>query len=120
MNEFLNVVIVISRCSPSRQSFGIRVEERLPGQWVGNWAFAIKEAVAKKEGYVSSEVRGSFEFDSEYPGCPHCGASSIFKCGMCNKIGCWDAEVRVVTCPWCGKTDELAGHIESFIVGGDY
>jgi hypothetical protein len=74
------VVIVMAKCSHSKQSYGIRFEQKLPHQWVADWAFAIKEAAAKREGYDRSEIMGSFSFDAAYPGCPHCESPGIFKC----------------------------------------
>jgi hypothetical protein len=112
------VVIVMARCSHSQQSFGIRFEQKLPNQWVADWAFAIKEAAAKREGYDKSEIAGSFGFDAAYPGCPYCEASGIFKCS-CGKVACWDGKCRKVTCPWCGRSSEIAGEIESLSVGKD-
>ena len=119
MNELLNVVIVMSRCSSTKQAFGIRFEEKSQGRWIADWAFVIKEASAKKEGYDRSEIRGTFGFDRAYPGCPHCHSVSIFKCG-CDKVACCDTEQRAVTCPWCGSTGELSGQVEKLHAGGDY
>ena len=118
MSELPNVVVVMARCNRSRQSFGIRLEEKARGRWIANWAFAIREETAAKEGYGQSEITGVFGFDSAYPGCPHCHAPSIFQC-VCGKVACWDGESRVVTCPWCGTTVELREPIESLTVGGD-
>ena len=66
------VVIIMARCSHSKQSFGIRLEEKLTSQWMADWAFPIKEVAAKREGYDKSEIAGSFSVDDAYPGCPHC------------------------------------------------
>lgn len=112
MSETGSVVIVVARCSRGQGSFGIRFEERAPGEWVGDWAFAMKEASAKREGYDRGEIGGDLAFDAGYPGCPHCRAVSIFKCG-CGKVACWDGETRRVTCPWCRSTGEMRGQIES-------
>ncbi|HEY9605898.1 MAG TPA: TerY-C metal binding domain-containing protein [Allocoleopsis sp.] len=112
------IVIVLTKCSFAKQSFGIRFEEKLSGQWVADWAFAIKESAAKREGYDRSKVAGTFGFDSAYPGCPFCKASGIFKCG-CGKVACWDGEHRTVTCPWCGATSTITGQIESLSAGRD-
>ena len=118
MNDFPDVVVVMARCSQTRQGFGIRFEEKAPGQWIADWAFAIKEAVARKEGYDCGEITGAFGFDPAYPGCPHCGAMNIFGCN-CGKVACWDGERRTVTCPWCGGTGKLSDHIQRLSAGGD-
>jgi hypothetical protein len=107
MSKLPNVAIVLAACCASRQPYGIRFEEKVPGQWVANWAFAIKESAAKKEGYDRGAINGAFGFDPAYPGCPACRASSFFQCG-CGGRGCWDGESLRVTCPWCHMTDEIA------------
>ena len=113
------VVIVMARCSQSKQNFGIRFEERKrPGEWAADWAFAINAASAKREGYDRGEIAGSFWFDGPYPGCPSCHARSIFKC-RCGKVACWDGERQIVTCPWCDATGELRGSFESLSAGTD-
>lgn len=119
MNLRPHVVIIIARCSHSQQSFGIRFEQKEHGQWMGDWAFAIKETAAKKEGYDRSQITGAFKFDSTYPGCPSCHAKGIYKCGSCSKVVCWDGERHTVTCSWCGVTSQLSGKIESLNAGRD-
>jgi hypothetical protein len=119
MRDLLNVVIVIARCHDTRETFGVRFEEKSQHRWVADWAFAIKDAVAKKEGYYQGEISGIFEFETGYPGCPYCHAISIFRCG-CGKVACWDGQHRTVTCPWCSTTGELSGTVESLSVRGDY
>jgi hypothetical protein len=118
MSELPHVVIVLARCSRSRQGFGIRFEEMQQRQWVADWAFALRETTARKEGYDRGEIAGAFAFAAVYPGCPYCGVRGIFKCG-CGKVACWDGETRTVGCPWCGIRCELRGHIESLGAGSD-
>lgn len=121
MNELPNVVIVTARCSHNRQGFAIRFEQKAHGQWIADWAFAVKETLARKarkEEYDRSEITGAFGFDAAYPGCPHCRAKGVFKCG-CGKVACWDGERGAITCPWCGARGKLSGHIESLGAGGD-
>src|SRR5437764_15248949 len=109
MNSIPNVVIVTSRCSRTRQYFGIRFEEAIRGQWIADWAFPIKETLAKKEGYNRNQITGTFSFASEYPGCPDCQAKSIFKCN-CGKIACWNVGPLpcTVVCPCCGSVIVLS------------
>ena len=112
------VVIVMARCSRNRQDFGIRFQEASDGQWAGTWAFAIAPSAAQREGYVRTELRGSFEFSEAYPGCPLCGARNIFKC-PCGKVACWDTETRTVVCPWCDHRGQLEGVIDGLGSAGD-
>lgn len=114
----INVVIVMARCSRDKLSFGIRLEEKSPRQWTADWAFAVKETLAKKEGYGRNEIRGAFLLDGAYPGCPYCKVKGFVKCG-CGKVACWDSERTTVTCPWCGDTSAIGGQIEGLAAGGD-
>jgi hypothetical protein len=79
MNSLLYVVIVLGRCCRSRRPFGIRFEEKGRNRWLADWAFAVKETTAGREGYDRGEITGSFSFDSAFPGCPSCEAGSLFK-----------------------------------------
>ena len=118
MGKLLNVAILIGRCIRDKQTFGIRFEEQSRGQWVTNWAFAIPEASAKKEGYDRVEIKGSFCFDDTYPGCPHCGAGGIIRCN-CERVSCWDGKRKTFTCAWCGITGEVGDEIKYLNVARD-
>ena len=115
------VVIIMARCSHSKQSFGIRLEDKLTGQWMADWAFPIKEAGAKREGYDKSEIAGSFSVDDAYPGCPYCEQKSFVKCGgaLCNKVSCGGDQGSFHTCPWCGNKGQISGYIENLSAGND-
>ena len=107
-----NVVFVMARCSRSRNTFGVRFEEKDNGQCLADWAIAIKETTARKEGYGRSEIAGAIGRDLAYPGCPYCRATSLFKCS-CGQVACWDRDCYTVPCPWCGSTGELSGSVHS-------
>jgi hypothetical protein len=113
-----NVVVVLARCSQTSRVYGIRIEEKAPAQWHADWAFSIPEQRAQKEGYDQSSIRGTFEIDDEYPGCPHCHNASFFRC-RCGKVGCWDQVTRKVTCPWCELSLNLGGSISDLTAGAD-
>jgi hypothetical protein len=106
------VVIVVAKCVHSKQNFGIRFEERRSGEWMGDWAFSIKETAAQREGYDRNSIAGQFGFDEKYPGCPNCESKSIVKCGNCGKIACWDENCTTHLCPWCSKKNLIDGQIE--------
>jgi len=110
--------IVMARCSRNGQGFGIRFEEQGRGRWIADWAFDDKETLARREQYDRGEISGVFEVDAAYPGCPHCGAPSIFQC-VCGKVACWDGESHAVTCPWCGTIVELRDPIGSLSARSD-
>lgn len=113
-----NIVIVMGRCSGSKQGYGIRFERKGLNQWAATWAFAIKEAAAKREGYEKTRMDGQFVLDDGFPGCSHCSARGFWLCS-CGKLACWNGETRGVTCPWCGQSGELSGQITSLQGGGD-
>ncbi|MBN1955054.1 MAG: protein phosphatase 2C domain-containing protein [Anaerolineae bacterium] len=110
--------IVLARCSQNGQGFGIRLEEQGRGRWIADWAFAIDEKVVGKRAYGQGEVTGTFEFDAAYPGCPHCGAPSIFQCA-CGEVACWDGRSSAATCPWCGAAVQLRDPIGSLKTRAD-
>lgn len=114
-----SIVIVTARCSKSKQCFGIRLERQAANEWAATWSFAMKEGVAKKEGYDKSRVSGAFALAPGYPGCPHCQGHGFFLCGGCGKVGCWNRESRSVICPWCSQTGELSGEIGNLEAGTD-
>jgi hypothetical protein len=116
-----HVIIVLSRCTASPgQTFGIRLEEKTSRHWFVNWAFALPETVAAREGYDRTEVSGSFEIvEHEYPGCPSCGQHGIALCGSCDKLGCWNVTERSSQCPWCGARGTIEGEITRLRAGDD-
>ncbi len=118
-----NVVVVLARCerrsSTERSAaFGVRIEERDPGHWHADWAFALAEKAGVKEGYDKTEIAGRFNFAPGYPGCPWCEARAIVQCG-CGRVACWDARTGPVRCPWCGDTSSVDGEIDRLAAGGD-
>lgn len=120
MSQSANVVIVMGRCSRNKDSFGIRFEEKLPGQWLADWAFPVKETLGRKEGYDKNEINGDIMLDNTYPGCPHCKDSSFVLCTTCDKVSCYDGTSSSVTCPWCDVRKGVGGSIQGLKAGQDY
>jgi hypothetical protein len=112
------VLIVMGQCARSRQGFGIRIEHA-GGHWVGTWAFPMKDAAAKREGYDKTELTGTFAIGPAYPGCPHCKATGWVTCGACSKLACWDGDSHTVVCPWCGNRADVGGEIGRLVAGQD-
>ncbi len=110
MEEMPNVVVVMARCCVTGEHFGIRLEELAPRAWAANWAFAIKEEKAKKEGYDQNEISGEFAFDKPYPGCPYCGRKALVRCG-CGAVLCWDGDGRELDCIVCGQKRMIRGPV---------
>lgn len=113
------VVIVMARCSHAKQSFGIRLEEKISGNWQADWAFPMKESTAKKEGYDNSQIAGSFSIDEAYPGCPYCERKTFCLCGTCSRVSCSGEQSSAHTCPWCGIQSRIEGYIQSLNAGTD-
>lgn len=115
----MNVVIAVAKCSRAKNTFGIRIEEISHATWEANWAFPLKDDVAKREGYTSESVRGTFQIGADYPSCPYCEATSIFYC-QCHRVACWNGRDKTVTCPWCHTTVVLGGKISELRADHDY
>lgn len=112
------VVVIVARCGRTRRTFGIRLEAKTARQWIADWAFAMKERSASKEGYDRTQISGSFGFDAAYPGCPHCEAQGAYNCA-CGKVVCWTGQEETATCPWCGAEGQVGGRVEKLSAGVD-
>jgi hypothetical protein len=118
--QLATVVIVMSRCSRSREMFGMRFEQLAPDPWGVDWAFPVRESAAKKEGYDQNDIKGTFAFDDEYPGCPYCHSPGAIYCGRCNKVSCHDQQGSVARCGWCGFSGPVgSGGVGGLKAGGD-
>src|SRR2546421_378043 len=118
MSEKPKVVIVLARCCQSAHLYGVRFEEAVRNQWLADWAFAVREQTARRERVDQGDITGGFGFAPEFPGCPHCGARSVFRCS-CGKVACWDTETMKVTCPWCRHKGTLGGTVDRLSAGAD-
>lgn len=114
-----DVIIVVSRCATTKASFGCRLEETARREWNLTWAFALPPERAQREGYDRAEAKGSISVAPEYPGCPGCGSGGLVLCARCDRLGCWDRESRVFTCPWCTASGPIGGQITRLSGGGD-
>ena len=118
----LNAKVVIARCSKSKESFGIRIEQR-GSDWFGTWAFPIDEQKAMREGYsATSSTTLSGTGDESHPGCPYCGDKEVSLCA-CGKIACGGGLKKhgkhmELTCPWCGKMSKVK-YVDTINVSGD-
>lgn len=99
--------VAICKCKETHKSYGVRFEKLSDGHWKYTWAFPIKEAAAKREGYDNTIIDGFIEPDNNYPGCPYCGAMHFVIC-ECGKLNCNIGVGNTFTCEWCGTTGELS------------
>jgi len=120
----LNAKVILARCSQSRKSFGIRIEQR-GNNWIMTWAFPVDEHKALREGYsANSAVTMSGEKDANFPGCPCCRSDSIVLC-ECGKIGCQGGVKQKASslsypCPWCNKELPVYAAQSLNVSGGGY
>jgi len=56
------------------------------------------------------------QLDEGYTGCASCGASSFFKCHICESLSCWLGG-NSGFCPKCSATRTISGAISSFDIG---
>jgi hypothetical protein len=113
------VVIVMARCSHEKAGFGLRFEKKGHNKWFADWAFAVKESTARKERYDTNTISGSIILDRHYPGCPYCKSMQIVRCGICNKVSCYDGRHEIIVCPWCNNKSKIGGRITHLDSGGD-
>ena len=99
----MRATVILQKCTHTRKTFGIRVQEMEDGEWYRTWAFPIDEASAKREGYDASQIMSLLPALPEYPGCPYCEAKGYFYDTNCGKISCMKEESSI-TCPWCDNT----------------
>lgn len=111
-------VIALSKCSRTKNMYGIRFE-RAGRDWKYTWAFPIQEKTALNEDYDKTRITGAMIQGEEYPGCPCCGSTGFFQCGCCGRLTCWNGKSRTATCSWCGNTGVLSGSINCIDITGN-
>ena len=99
-------MVVMATCQQSKLPFGITVH-KVEKEYEFNWAFKITEASAKREGFDTNKVNGNIYNGPNYPGFPHCGATTWFQCGKCKRFVCMRPDQKVVKCPVCGNEGEV-------------
>ena len=117
MNEQKEALVVLCKCGEVHKSYGIRAEKIAPKRWSLTWAFPIKEASAKREGYDRSNIGGEISFSVEYPGCPYCGGRELTLCS-CGHLNCTKLRDGVFTCEWCGSQGTLGDYTGEAITAG--
>lgn len=99
----MEATVILAKCKVSKTGFAIRAQKQ-GSSWLFTWAFQLSEKAAKHEGYDKTTVSGSIVLESEYPGCPHCGAKGFYQCCSCKKIVCYVGNEQMAKCPHCGNT----------------
>ena len=117
MSEMPEAVIVIAKCKTQNKTYGMRFEKSRVNKWRVNWAFPMKEAAAKREGYDKTTVSGDIEFTNEYPGCPYCKETNLTLCG-CGHLSCTHLVGGIFTCVWCGAKGTIGEYEGTAISAG--
>ena len=117
MLEMNEAVVVLSKCAEVHKTYGIRAERVSHNGWRFTWAFPIKEASAKREGYDRTSIGGSIDCTDDYPGCPYCGQSNFTLCD-CGHISCTILKRGIFTCEWCGSQGKIGDYTGEEISAG--
>lgn len=111
---------ILAKCSKTKKYFGISVNPNGRNNYSFVWAFPIDPHQAHKEGFDTQHVHGSITLDSNYNGCPHCGETGFFICGVCGMLACYNGNSSKVVCPHCNNTLSLTESAEFDLNGGTY
>lgn len=114
----VEATVILSKCSKTKKTYGIRTEKMSDGKWHFTWSFKIDDEKAKKEGYQNTKVFGEILIDNTYHGCPYCGSMNVCVCSGCGMLNCNDKENKVVTCNWCGGAGEIGKLPDEFELKG--
>lgn len=107
MYSNIEAQVALARCKEGKKIYAVRMEKTTLG-WKYDWAFALSEGRAKSEKYTSTKIIGNIYPDTEYPGCPFCGARTFVVCS-CGKLNCYNGEKSFI-CQWCGAQGELVDY----------
>ena len=108
--ESVREQVVLAECSIRRGSFGIILKRKGEMGWSITWA-SVAVPIFPPGATRQLDLTGGLIVDPSYPGCPHCSGGSIFRCGRCGTVNCWDGSVQHVTCAKCGNAATLSGTI---------
>lgn len=117
MSKTLEAVIVLAKCTQAHKTYGMRAEKTASGGWLINWAFPIKDDVAKREGYDRTTIKGNIQFSEEYPGCPYCNQTPVTLCS-CGHLNCTHTKNNVLKCEWCGSEGIIGDYTGEAIIEG--
>lgn len=116
----IEATVALCKCGRAHKTYGVRFEKVGRKSWEYTWAFPVREATAKREGYDETAIVGTIEPREDYPGCPYCGANSFVICGSCGKLNC-NTGSRLFSCGWCGVHGIVSGGYDGSGIrsGGD-
>ena len=117
MRETNEAVVVLAKCGEVHRTYGIRAEKLAHDRWRLTWAFPIKEASAKREGYDKTSIGGQIDATDDYPGCPFCGQKYFTVCTY-GHISCTILKNGLFTCEWCGARGEIGDYTGQAIKAG--
>lgn len=119
MTEKMEARIALCKCKEGKRTYGVRFE-KTGEDWKYTWAFPVKEASAKREGYDQTKIIGNISPTADYPGCPFCKTKCFVICS-CGKLNCNNGTGSIFTCDWCGASGRLTEGYDGsgFGSGGD-
>lgn len=112
-----DMMVVMAMCGKTKQPYGVTIEKHRNSCDL-IWAFKIRPAAAKREGYDANSFRGAVNILPDFPGCPYCGSQGWYICSTCGTMVCNDTCEGSVTCPKCGVTSNLMTVDEFDLKGG--
>lgn len=117
MSKTLEAAIVLAKCTQAHKTYGMRAEKAASGGWLINWAFPIKDDVAKREGYDRTTIKGNIQISEEYPGCPYCNQTPVTLC-ICGHLNCTHTKDKVLKCEWGGSEGLIGDSTGEAIIAG--
>lgn len=114
----VEATVILSKCSKTHKTYGIRAEKKEDGKWHLTWIFKIDDEKAKKEGYQNTKVFGDILVDDTYRGCPYCETMYTSVCDRCGMLSCRDPHDTKMVCGWCGSVGEIGALPDEFELKG--
>jgi len=115
----IEATVAICKCPETKKLYGVRFQKMSPGHWKYTWAFPMRQASARREGYDNTIIEGMIDPDIDYPGCPYCGTKYFVICS-CGKLNCNIGSSNRFTCGWCHTSGTLSAYGGGgFQSGGD-
>ena len=107
-------IFVVGRCTTRPAvRFVATFTSSEQGQWILANSRPIDSDRAERGGHGPRTISGQIEIPQGTVVCPSCRAGSIWLCGNCRSLNCWDGASSLVTCPQCSMSGELDGSISS-------
>jgi uncharacterized protein YbaR (Trm112 family) len=93
---------ILARCpyTKGQNLYLIKLEQH-KGDWLRTSATKMDEKNTNLKAFEKTEVVGSLNITSSYPGCPYCGEKLEIVFCSCGRICCYREGTKELKCPWC-------------------